>query len=134
MHCEIEVGPTANANVKKRIQQIIGVFLYYARAVDESMLCSLNKLASQQTNPTKELELDIDRFLQYASSYPSATIIYRPSDMRLFVHSDASYLSETKSRSRGFWQPRRIRFRLDQWWTWIVVSNYPYGCLISGRV
>ena len=36
----------------KRIQQIIGVFLYYARAVDESMLCALNKLASRQANPT----------------------------------------------------------------------------------
>ena len=55
----------------KRIQQIIGVFLYYARAVDESMLCALNKLASRQVNPTEELERDVDRFLQYAATYPN---------------------------------------------------------------
>ena len=38
---------------------------------------------------------------EYAASYPSASIIFKPSDMRLFVPSDASYLSETKSRSRA---------------------------------
>jgi hypothetical protein len=93
--------PAAPDYVKKRIQQIIGVFLYYARAIDETMLAALNKLASQQADPTKELENDVDHFLQYAASYPSVSIIYKPSDMRLFVHSDASYLSETKSRSRA---------------------------------
>jgi hypothetical protein len=98
---EPPAGNPSPDHVKKRIQQIIGVFLYYARAIDESMLTALNKLASQQATPTEELENDVDRFLQYAATYPSTSIIFKPSDMRLFVHSDASYLSETKSRSRA---------------------------------
>ena len=85
----------------KRIQQIIGVFLYYARAVDESMLCALNKLASRQANPTEELERDVDRFLQYAATYPNGKLTFWPSGLVLFVHSDASYASETNSRSRA---------------------------------
>ena len=50
----VDTSPRIDAARVKRIQQIIGVFLYYARAVDESMLCALNKLASRQANPTEE--------------------------------------------------------------------------------
>ena len=85
----------------KRIQQVIGVLLYYARAVDETMLCTLNRLASRQATPTVHLERAIDRLLQYAATWPDAGITYRPSDMTLYIHSDGSYLSETRSRSRA---------------------------------
>ena len=64
------------------------------------MLCALNKLASRQANPTNELEKDIERFLHYAATHPSAKLVYRASGMNLIGHSDASYLSETGSRSR----------------------------------
>ena len=65
------------------------------------MLCALNKLASRQANPTEELERDVDRFLQYAATYPNGKLTFWPSDLVLFVHSDASYASETNSRSRA---------------------------------
>jgi hypothetical protein len=69
------------------------------------MLCALNKLASRLANPTEELEKDVERFLQYAATYPNGKLTFWPSDLKLFVHSDASYLSESKSRSRcgGFY-------------------------------
>ena len=100
-----ESPPVTDPKRIKRIQQIIGVFLYYARAVDETMLCALNKMASRQANPTGDLEKDIERFLHYAATHPSAKIVYRASAMVLIGHSDASYLSETGSRSRcgSFW-------------------------------
>ena len=85
----------------KRIQQIIGVLLYYARSVDETMLCTLNRLASRQATPTVDLESAVDRLLQYAATWPNAGITYRPSDMLLYIHSDGSHLSETRSRSRA---------------------------------
>jgi hypothetical protein len=85
----------------KRIQQIIGVLLYYARAVDPTLLTALNKIAAQQTNPTMALQRQVDRVLQYAASYPTARVSFHASDMRLMVHSDASYLSEPNSRSRA---------------------------------
>ena len=96
----VDTSPRIDAARVKRIQQIIGVFLYYTRAVDESMLCALNKLASRQANPTEELEKDVNRFLQYAATYPNGRLTFWPSDLKLFVHSDASYCSESGSRSR----------------------------------
>ena len=85
----------------KYIQEVIGVFLYYARAVDATMLAPLNKLASRQAQPTEELLRDIDHFLQYAASHPTAALTFRASAMRLVVASDASYLSESQARSRA---------------------------------
>ena len=38
--------------------------------------------------------------LNYAASNPDATVRWHASDMILHIHSDASYLSEPKARSR----------------------------------
>lgn len=85
----------------KRMQQIIGTFLYYARAVDPTMLVALGDLASQQSTPTQATLTALNRCLDYASSNPKATIQYRASSMQLQVHSDASYLSAPRERSRA---------------------------------
>jgi hypothetical protein len=37
---------------KTPIQQIVGVLLFYARAVGSTMLCAVNKLASNQAAPS----------------------------------------------------------------------------------
>jgi hypothetical protein len=37
---------------KKNIQQIVGSFLYYARAVDPTILMALSNIATQQSAPT----------------------------------------------------------------------------------
>jgi hypothetical protein len=94
-------NPITDKDVIKYIQEVIGVFLYYARAVDYTMITTVNKLASRQANPTEDLLSAIDHFLQYASSNSAAEVIYYPSSMKLITHSDASYLSESKARSRG---------------------------------
>ncbi|KAJ1427502.1 hypothetical protein B484DRAFT_397167, partial [Ochromonadaceae sp. CCMP2298] len=44
---------------------------------------------------------DTEHLLRYAACHPDARITYYASDMRLITHSDASYLSETKARSRA---------------------------------
>jgi hypothetical protein len=38
---------------KKCIQQIVGSFIYYARAVDPTIVMALSDLSSQQSAPTK---------------------------------------------------------------------------------
>ena len=43
----------------------------------------------------------VKHFLDYAASHPDAIITYCASDMVLAAHSDASYLSELKARSRA---------------------------------
>ncbi len=82
---------------KKYIQQVIGTFLYYGRAVDSTMLTTLSSIASTQAEPTEETMANTKLFMDYAATHQDAIITYRTSDMVLVVHSDASYLSEPKA-------------------------------------
>jgi hypothetical protein len=84
----------------KRIQQIIGTILYYARAVDITTLVALSSIAAEQTKATESTETKIVQLLDYLYTHKDATIRYVASDMVLNVHSDASYLSEPKAHSR----------------------------------
>jgi hypothetical protein len=86
---------------KKFIQEVTGTFLFYARAVDTTMLTALSSLAAEQCNPTERTMEKCKQFLDYAATQEDAVITYRKSDMVLAIHSDASYLSEPKARSRA---------------------------------
>jgi Reverse transcriptase (RNA-dependent DNA polymerase) len=96
-----DMSPPLSPNDTKRVQEIIGTLLYYARAIDNTMLPAIGTIASQQSQGTKATMKAIVKLLNYAASHPSATIRYVASDMVLHVESDASYQSETKSRSRA---------------------------------
>ncbi len=71
---------------KKRIQQVVGSFLYYARAVDPTILMALSGIPTQQSAPTKNTTRQVDRFLGYMWTHPEAVIRYRALDMVLNVH------------------------------------------------
>ena len=86
---------------KKRIQKVVGGFLYYDRAVDLTILCALNAIAGQQANPTEETERRVKQLFDYMSTQMEAKIWYHASDMMLNVHSNASYLTALKARSRA---------------------------------
>lgn len=45
-----------NETKKKRIEKIIGVFAFYSRAVDLTMLKTLNTFSMQQANPVTKTE------------------------------------------------------------------------------
>ena len=64
------------------------------------MLTALGSIASQHAAPTEQTTEQVRQLLDYAATHPAAIITYRASAMVLTVHSDASYLSEAKSRSR----------------------------------
>ena len=82
-----------------RVQQIIGVLLFYARAVDCTQLVALSDLSTQQSKPTARTLAAITKLLNYCATHPDAVLRYVATDMYLWVHSDASYLSEPKSKS-----------------------------------
>jgi hypothetical protein len=84
-----------------RIQQIVGTLLYYARAVDSSMLVALGTLAEEQTKGTENTGKAVVQLLNYAATHPDATLQYHASDMILHIDSDASYLSMPQARSRA---------------------------------
>ena len=88
-------------SMTKRIQQIVGVFLYYARAVDYSILTAVTTISTRQAKITNALVQAVERLLSYANKYPNAKVIYKASKMELITHADASYLCETGARSRA---------------------------------
>jgi hypothetical protein len=100
VHPEEPSSPLTAAETLE-IQEIVGVFLFYARAVDPTMYTAINKIGSKQAKPTSLLKKEVDRFLQYASKWPNATMRIRASNMKLVCHSDGSYLSESEARSRA---------------------------------
>jgi hypothetical protein len=84
-----------------RVQKIIGLLLYYARAVDNKLLVVLNAITACQSKASIHTEKLVHTLLDYAAMYPNDGIVYRASDMVLCAHADASYLNETKSCSRA---------------------------------
>jgi hypothetical protein len=83
------------------LQQAIGTFLYYARAVDSNMLVPLVSLAAAQTEATTATLKHLHHFLNYAITNPNAKVRFSASHMILTIHSDASYLSKSQARSRA---------------------------------
>jgi hypothetical protein len=65
------------------------------------MLVTLSALASFQSKATEQTAIDAVKFLNYCATHPNAILRYKKSDMVLTVHLDASYLSESKARSRA---------------------------------
>jgi hypothetical protein len=75
--------------------------LFYACAIDSTMLVALGTLASAQSQGTKATAKACTHLLNYCATHPNAVIRYTASGMILHLHSDASYLSEAKARSRA---------------------------------
>ena len=80
------------------VQQIIGTCLFYARAVDCTILLAISSIANEQANATEESEKRIKQLLDYLATLPNAKIKFYASKMSLNVHSDASYLSEPRAK------------------------------------
>ena len=84
----------------KKLQRVIGAFLWYGRITDLTMLHALNSLASAQSKSATETKEAMEPFLNYYATHPDATVRFHASNMILKIHSDASYLSETQARNR----------------------------------
>jgi hypothetical protein len=82
------------------IQKVTGSVLYYARAVDPTVLMPLNDIATEQTKGTEKTQAAINQMLDYLETHPDATIRYHASDMVLHIHSDTSYLSVSNAQNR----------------------------------
>ena len=97
----VDISPSLSAEEIKEIQRVIGSILYYARAVDITVLMALSSIAIEQSKGTTSTMEKAKQLLDYLATYPDATIRFRASDMIMNVHSDASYLSEANARSRA---------------------------------
>jgi hypothetical protein len=73
--------------------------LYYAKAVDPTVLMPLQDIATEQTKATGKTQAAKNQLLDYLAMHPDATIRYHASDMILHIHSDASCLSVSNARN-----------------------------------
>jgi hypothetical protein len=97
----VDISPKLSDGEIKEIQRIVGSILYYARAVDITVLMALISIASKQTRGTINMMAKAKQLLDYLATHPDVTIWFRASDMILNIHSDTSYPSEMKAHSRA---------------------------------
>ena len=84
----------------KFIQSMVGATLCLSRIIDSTLLVGHNKLSMQQTIGTT-MTLSLAKFmLDCVSSNLNPSTTYCKFDMQLWIFSDVSYLSVSKSRSR----------------------------------
>ena len=98
---EKDNSPNLSANDINLLQQITGCFLYYARGVDGTMLLTVDHISREQSHGTQETMKKAIRLLEYAATFPDATLAYFPSDMILMSNVDGSYNSELNAQSRA---------------------------------
>jgi hypothetical protein len=95
-----DTAPLATSQEIARAQAIVGTLIYNARSIYPTLLVPLSTLSSQLSKATSANLYDLSHILDYCSTHPESSIRYYASDMKLKIHSDASYLSEPKSKSR----------------------------------
>jgi hypothetical protein len=81
------------------IQQVVGVFLFYARMIDITMLPAVRAISEQQSSPAEKTLADTHQLLRYAYFHSNHRLRYETCDMVLHIQSDASHLSLLKAGS-----------------------------------
>jgi hypothetical protein len=84
---------------KTWIQQVVGSLLFYARALDLSVLTAVCQLPCHQSNPTQHDLPSAHRLLNYVSSHRNPHKNIHPSSMVLWCCTNTSFLSRPKSGS-----------------------------------
>jgi hypothetical protein len=97
----IDISLNLSPKEIKEIQHVISSILYYARAVNITVLMALSSIAIEQSKGTTNRMAKMKQLLDYLATYPEATIHFRVSDMILNVHLYALYLSEPNACSQA---------------------------------
>jgi hypothetical protein len=98
---EVDSSPRLDKKGIKQVQKIVGSILYYAMAVDMTVLMARSAIAAKQTKATTKTMGKCIQLLDYLASNSEAKVRFYASDMIMNIHSDASYLLETGARSRA---------------------------------
>ena len=91
-------SPIFDAKGIKRVQAVVGVLLFYGRAVDKKLLVTHNTIGNKQAAANEITNEAIDHLLDYLSTYPNDGSGYRAGKMVLAAHSDAGFHNESKGR------------------------------------
>jgi hypothetical protein len=95
-----DASPPETFQAITHAQGLVGKLIYNTRAMDPTFISPLSTLAPQLLMSAPANMDAISHLLDYSSTQPESSIGYYASDMQLNIHSDASYLSEPKAKSR----------------------------------
>ncbi len=98
---EVNTTQPLTPKVIKCVQDIVGTLLYYAQAVDPTLLSALSEVAAQQSNGTWAVVDACHQLLDYVATHPHAGIQHKACNMVLSVHTKASYLYKPGGASRA---------------------------------
>ena len=96
-----DTTPALDATDKLRILEVLGTLLFYARAIDSTLLTAIGELATEHSQSTTHTMDKSAQLFNYCATHPDASVRFTASDMLLAVESNASYLSVAKGRSRA---------------------------------
>eukprot|EP00957_Ditylum_brightwellii_P105614 8052572-Ditylum_brightwellii.AAC.1 len=82
------------------IQIAVGIFLWYGKIVDLTLLLALNAISTQQSKPTVQTVKELDHFLNYMWTYPNTAMRFYASDTILHIHSNTTYMVLPEARSQ----------------------------------
>jgi hypothetical protein len=81
------------------MQQALGTLLYWARAVNYTIILAIRTLVTEQAKATEATIDKLTQLLNYCATHPDATVQYVENNVVLHIHSDASYLLEPNAHS-----------------------------------
>eukprot|EP00957_Ditylum_brightwellii_P167190 12727205-Ditylum_brightwellii.AAC.1 len=92
-------SPCLDVKGTKRIQSIVGTFLYYSRAIDRPALPALNNIGTQQSAPTQATISDNEWIMDFFHTYLNARLRFFARDMQLYIDLNAAYLVTPTAKS-----------------------------------
>jgi hypothetical protein len=95
-----DVSPPLPKEETKYVQAVAGILLYYARAVNMTILMTLSSIATEQAKPTQETMKEVKQLLDYCTTQEDAIITYNMSKIILAIHSNAGYCNKKNTRSQ----------------------------------
>lgn len=94
--------PKLDADIK-HLQEVLGTLLYYAQAVDLTMLVAIGTLATEQSIGTEKTLTNLVHLLNYCATHPNATVRYSASNMILHIKKRCILLIRNKIPLTSNW-------------------------------
>ena len=63
---EEHISPSLDDKRKTRIQEVVGVLLYYSKVIDSSIAIAVNRLSEQQSARTEDTNKAVQRLIDYS--------------------------------------------------------------------
>ena len=77
-YAPVDTAPALTPEQIKYVQRVTGKLLFYAQAIDNTILHTLNEIATQQVNPTVEVKQKNQQLLVYANTFPNIFFVSIP--------------------------------------------------------